>query len=128
MLISPLYLIQVQHRNLWIEPLLQMMLKQLDLKKRNKSTHLEVFCKKGALKNFTKFTEKHLCQSRFFNKVAGPLKKRLWHRCFSMNFAKFLRLPFYRAPLDDSLNDDCFNGKPPRDYFWQNKKRNLWKF
>ena len=27
----------------------------------------------------------------FFNKVA---KKRLWHRCFPVNFAKFLRTPF----------------------------------
>ena len=24
-------------------------------------------------------------------------KKRLWHRCFRMNFAKFLRAPFYRT-------------------------------
>ena len=31
----------------------------------------EVFCKKGVLRNFTKFTGKHLCQSLFFNKVAG---------------------------------------------------------
>ena len=30
----------------------------------------EVFYKKGALKNFTKSTGKHLCQSLFFNKVA----------------------------------------------------------
>ena len=41
---------------------------------------------KGALRNFTKFTGKHLCQSVFFNKVAGLgpatlLKKRLLHRC-----------------------------------------------
>ena len=27
----------------------------------------EVFCKKGVLRNFTKFTGKHLCQSLFFN-------------------------------------------------------------
>ena len=27
--------------------------------------------KKGVLRNFTKFTGKHLCQSLFFNKVAG---------------------------------------------------------
>ena len=27
--------------------------------------------KKGAFKNFAKFTGKHLCQSVFFNKVAG---------------------------------------------------------
>ena len=31
----------------------------------------EVFYKKGVLKNFAKFTGKHLCQSLFFNKVAG---------------------------------------------------------
>ena len=29
------------------------------------------------------------------------LKKRLWHRCFPMNYAKFLRRHFYRAPLND---------------------------
>ena len=54
---------------------------------------------KGVLRNFVKFTGKHLCQSLFFNKVAGLnpatlLKKRLWHRCFPVNFAKFLRTPF----------------------------------
>ena len=38
----------------------------------------EVFYKKGVLKNFAKFTGKHLCQSLFFNKVAGL-----------RNFAKF---------------------------------------
>ena len=32
---------------------------------------LEVFYKKGALENFAKFSGKHLCQSLFFNKVAG---------------------------------------------------------
>ena len=31
----------------------------------------EVFCKKGVLRNFAKFTGKHLCQSLFFNKVSG---------------------------------------------------------
>ena len=35
-----------------------------------RSSRPEVFCKKkGVLKNFTKFTGKHLCQSLFFNKV-----------------------------------------------------------
>ena len=28
--------------------------------------------KKGVIRNFAKFTGKHLCQSLFFNKVAGP--------------------------------------------------------
>ena len=41
--------------------------------------------KKGALKNFVKFTETHLCRSLFFNKVAGLrpatlLGKRLQHK------------------------------------------------
>ena len=31
----------------------------------------QVFCKKGALKNFAKFTGKHQYLSLFFNKVAG---------------------------------------------------------
>ena len=55
--------------------------------------------KKGILKNFAKFTGKHLCQGLFFSKVAGLrpatlLKKRLWHRCFPVNFAKFLKTSF----------------------------------
>ena len=31
----------------------------------------EVLYKKGVLRNFTKFTGKHLCQSLLFNRVAG---------------------------------------------------------
>ena len=31
----------------------------------------EVFYKKSVLKNFAKFTEKHLCQGLSFNKVAS---------------------------------------------------------
>ena len=45
---------------------------------------------KVILKNFVKFTGKHLCQSLFLNKVAG-----LRHRYFPVNFAKFLRTPFF---------------------------------
>ena len=52
--------------------------------------------KKDILRNFSKFTGKHLCQNLFCNKVAGPkpatlLKKRLWHRYFHLNFTKVLR-------------------------------------
>ena len=40
----------------------------------------------------------------FFNKVASLrfatlLKKRLWHRCFPLNFAKFLRTSFLTEHL-----------------------------
>ena len=65
----------------------------------NRSSRPEVFCKKGAVKNFSKFIGKHLCQNLFFNKVVKLtpttlLKKSLWHRCFPMNFAQVLRTPF----------------------------------
>ena len=74
-----------------------------------RKSHQRCSVRKGVLRNFAKFTGKHLCQVLFYNKVAGPepatlLKKKLWHRCFPMNFAKFLRTPFHRTPLND-----CFS-------------------
>ena len=36
-----------------------------------RSSRLEVFCRKGVLKNFAKFTRKSLCQILFFSKVTG---------------------------------------------------------
>ena len=36
-----------------------------------RSSHQRCSMKKGVLRNFTKFTGKHLCQSLFFNKVTG---------------------------------------------------------
>ena len=61
--------------------------------------HQRCSMKNGIFRNLTKFTGKHLCQSLLFNKVAGLkpatlLKKRLCHRCFPVNFMKFLRTPF----------------------------------
>ena len=50
-----------------------------------KSSHRWCSVKKGVLRNFARFTGRHLCQSLFFNS---------WHRCFPVNFAKFLRTPF----------------------------------
>ena len=41
-----------------------------------RSSLSEVFCKKGVLRNFAKFTGKHLCQGLFFNKVATLIRKR----------------------------------------------------
>ena len=64
------------------------------------SSRPEVFCKTGVLRNFAKFTIKHLPQSLFSNKVAGWdcnfIKKKLRHRCFPVNFAKFLRKLFFQ--------------------------------
>ena len=70
----------------------------------HRSNHRRCSVKKDVRRNFVKFTEKHLFQSLFLNKVAflksaTLLKKRLRHRCFPVNFAKFLRIPFYRTSL-----------------------------
>ena len=59
----------------------------------------EVFGKNDVLKNFTIFTEKRLCWSHFFNKVAESsclehcrfIKKRLQRRRFTVNIANFIR-------------------------------------
>ena len=64
---------------------------------RYKAVVQKVFCKKGVLRNFAKFTGKHLCYSLFFNKVAGLrvatlLKKETLAQCFPV---KFLRTTFY---------------------------------
>ena len=69
-----------------------------------RSSHWNCSVRKGVLKNFTKFTRKHLCQSLSFNKVAGLrcaalLKKRVWHKCFPVNFVKFLRTPCFAEHL-----------------------------
>ena len=42
-----------------------------------RSSRPVVFCKKTALKNFTKFSGKHLWSSFFFNKVAGLMSATL---------------------------------------------------
>ena len=47
----------------------------------------------------TTSNQQYLCQRLFSNKVAGLrpatlLKKSLWHGCFPLNFAKFLRTSF----------------------------------
>ena len=75
-----------------------------------RSSHQKCSVRKGVLRNFAKFTWKHLCQSLFLNKVAGLrlatlLKKRISHRCFHENFAKFLRTTtfFHRIPLAATL-------------------------
>ena len=72
------------------------------------SSHQRCSVRKSVLRNFAKFTGKHLCQSLFFNKFAGLrpaplLKKRLWVRFFPVNFVKFVRTLF-----ESALLGDCF--------------------
>ena len=66
--------------------------------KISKRYNEQVFNKKAVLKNFAIFTEKHLRWSLFLNKNVGLqswnfIKKRLQHRFFPVNIAKFLRTP-----------------------------------
>ena len=73
-----------------------------------RSSRLEVLCKTGVFRNFVKFTGKHLCQRLFFNKVAGLraltlLKKRLWHKCFPVNFVNLPRKSFLQ-----NTSSGCF--------------------
>ena len=59
------------------------------------------------LKNFAKFTEKHLCWSLFLLKLQpSGLKcffKRLQHRRFPVSFAKFLRTPILQHTSEQLL-------------------------
>ena len=59
-----------------------------------RSSRPEVSCKKHVLKNFTKFTGKHLCQSLFFNNG--------FHEIFKNNFS--YRTPLVAACVTRSLN------------------------
>ena len=57
-----------------------------------KSSRPEVFCKKGVLKNFVKFTEKHLCWSLFFNKVTGLRTESLFKKGLCCEFCEIYQL------------------------------------
>ena len=58
-----------------------------------RSSHQRGSMKNGVLRNFAKFIGKHLCQIQSL-RPATLLKKKFWHRCFPVNFAKSLRTPF----------------------------------
>ena len=64
--------------------------------KSSRSSRPEVFCKNGVLRNFAKFSGKHLYQILFFNEVAG-LRPELYQNenLAQLNFSKFLRTPFF---------------------------------
>ena len=60
-----------------------------------------MFCKKGVLRNFAKFTRKHLCQRLFFNKVAGRGLKLYWKKeslaqVFSCKFCEISKNIFFQ--------------------------------
>ena len=54
-----------------------------------RSSRPEVFCKRGVLRKFAKFTGKQLCQRLLFRPTT-LLKKSLCHKCFPMNWVYLL--------------------------------------
>ena len=62
---------------------------------RDRSIHQRCSRKKGVLKNFTKFTGKHVCQSLLFNKVAGEnsnfIKKETLTQVLSCEFFEIFK-------------------------------------
>ena len=64
-----------------------------------RSSRQEVLCYKGVLRNLPEawnFIKKETLAGL---KPETLLKKRLWHRCFPVNFVKFLRTPFLTKHL-----------------------------
>ena len=72
------------------------------------SIRTKKFCKKGVTRSFAKFARQHLWQSLFFDKIrccrsATSLKTRLQHRCFPVNFVKFVKIPFLQIATERML-------------------------
>ena len=92
-----------------------------------RSSHQRCSVWKGVLRNYAKFTGKYLCQNLFINKVTGLrpatlLKKRLWHRCFPVNFVKFLRTPFLQNTCGRQLlQEDLLKLSIHSKYNWLQK-------
>ena len=96
----------------------------------NRSSHQKGYVRRCVLRNLTKFTGKHLHRISFLLK----LQACGWHRCFPLNFPKFLRTTFFtehlrvtafKANIYDtvffaktaiSLNVNCFRRKPHHRY------------
>ena len=70
------------------------------LQQWDKSSRTKVFCKKGVLRNFAKFTENHLCHSLFFaTSACNFIKKETLAQVFSCEFHEISKNTFcYRTP------------------------------
>ena len=68
-----------------------------------RSSHWRCSVRKGVLRNYAKITGKHLCQSLFFNKVAGRsstlLKKKTLAQVFSCEFCEIFKNTFFTEYL-----------------------------
>ena len=85
-------------------PIYYILKKEILIGANVRSSRPDVFCKKVFLKISPNAQEKTCAQSLFYNEVAGLehatlFKKRPWHRCFPVNFVKFLRTRFFKERL-----------------------------
>ena len=80
------------------------------LLRRFRSSHRRCSVKKGALRNFAKLTGKDLCQSLFFNNVAGLwpvtlLKKETLAQVFLCEFCEISKNTFSTEHLQTTASD-----------------------
>ena len=71
---------------------------------RNRSSHRRCSVGEGVLRNFAKFLGKHLCQSFFFEKVAGLRKKETLTRVFSCEFCEIFKNTFFTEHIRAALS------------------------
>ena len=80
-------------------------------------SHWSCSRKKAVLKNFAKFTRKHLCLGLFLNKVASLkpatfLKKKLYAGAFPLILRNFQEHLFYRTPPGNCFWQSLTNSTP----------------
>ena len=69
------------------------------------------------------------CVKRVFLKISGLrpatlFKKRLWHKCLPVNFAKFFRAPFFYRTLKGAASiSNCVNSKTGLHRYFGDKKK-----
>ena len=81
-----------------------------------RSSRPDVFCKKLVLENLAKLTEKQLCQSLFFNGVAGLAPQLLWKRDSGTGLQLFLK----KVTLTGVFNKgNFFYRETPSGNFWK---------
>ena len=90
-----------------------------------RSSRPELFCEKGVLKSFTKFTGKHLCQSVFFFikveglRLANLLKKTL-AQLFSCEFCEIFKNTFFHRILSGGCFSTVKTGQQTKRSEWSN--------
>ena len=87
---------------------------------KNDKQNVQSFYKLGILKNFAKFTRKHLCLSIFYcrRSACNFINKKLQPRCFPVNFVKPLIIPFQQNISDSLQLCQNFNPCHSRLFFW----------